>query len=192
MIPADEIRRAFDRLLASDTFARSERGRKLLAYLVEKQQSGEGERLKGFSIAMHVFGKDADFDPSTDAVVRVQAGRLRDLLGQYYLTEGIHEHIRIEILRAAPTPSYRMRSVPQADKPELFDSGDAAGELDAAREIPAALANQFGDPKNAGRMPAARAAETVPVQNMILRHVRLFWVALAVMIAMLGFVASRV
>ena len=79
---APAVRETLERLLASETFGRSERARKLISYLVEREQAGEAERLKGFSIAMDVFGKDADFDSSTDAVVRVHAGRLRELLSQ--------------------------------------------------------------------------------------------------------------
>jgi len=33
---------------------------------------------------MDVFGKGADFDPATDPLVRVHAGRLRELLSNYY------------------------------------------------------------------------------------------------------------
>jgi hypothetical protein len=72
-----------DRVLSSETFRRSERARSLLAYLVARQQSGEAEKLKGYAIAVDVFGKDAEFDASTDALVRVQAGRLRELLNHY-------------------------------------------------------------------------------------------------------------
>ncbi|TIW45138.1 MAG: hypothetical protein E5V61_15670, partial [Mesorhizobium sp.] len=96
---APAVRETLERLLASETFGRSERARKLLRYLVEREQAGEADRLKGFSIAMDVFGRDGDFDPSTDAVVRVQAGRLRELLQQYFANEGVAEPVRIAIPR---------------------------------------------------------------------------------------------
>ncbi len=79
---APALRATLERLLASETFGRSERARELLRYLVERQLAGEADRLKGFAIAVDVFGKNAGFDSSTDAVVRVQAGRLRELLNQ--------------------------------------------------------------------------------------------------------------
>ncbi|EHK57520.1 hypothetical protein MAXJ12_09478, partial [Mesorhizobium alhagi CCNWXJ12-2] len=82
------MRETLERILTSETFGRSERARNLLRYLIEQEQAGHADRLKGFAIAVDVFGKDADFDPSTDAVVRVQAGRLRELLAHYYETEG--------------------------------------------------------------------------------------------------------
>ncbi|WP_186307261.1 hypothetical protein [Mesorhizobium amorphae] len=34
----------------------------MLRYLVEREQSGEADKLKGFSIAIDVFGKDSGFD----------------------------------------------------------------------------------------------------------------------------------
>ena len=77
------MRETLERILTSETFGRSERARNLLRYLVEQEQAGHADRLKGFAIAVDVFGKDTDFDPSTDAVVRVQAGRLRELLAAH-------------------------------------------------------------------------------------------------------------
>ena len=108
---APAVRETLERLLASETFGRSERARKLLRYLVEREQAGEADRLKGFSIAMDVFGKDGDFDPSTDAVVRVQAGRLRELLQHYFANEGIAEPVRIAIPRGGYVPSYELNAI---------------------------------------------------------------------------------
>ena len=85
--PAD-IKIALNTILQSETFARSERSRELLKYIVERDLDGEADRLKGFAIALDVFDREENFDPSTDAVVRVQAGRLRDLIDTYYSGEG--------------------------------------------------------------------------------------------------------
>jgi len=108
---APAVRETLERLLASETFGRSERARRLLRYLVEREQAGEGDRLKGVSIAMDVFGKDGDFDASTDAVVRVQAGRLRELLEQYFANEGVAEPVRIAIPRGGYVPSYELNAI---------------------------------------------------------------------------------
>ncbi|MEO3385127.1 hypothetical protein AAFN84_02470 [Mesorhizobium sp. CAU 1741] len=95
-----------DHVLTSETFARSERARDLLRYLVTQDLAGHADRLKGFSIAVDVFGRDEKFDPSTDTVVRVQAGRLRDLLDQYYALEGAHAALRITVPRGSYVPRY--------------------------------------------------------------------------------------
>lgn len=101
-----EIKDALERVLGSKSFVRSARARELLRYLVEEEQAGNGALLKGFSIAQDVFGKDDEFDPSTDAVVRVQAGRLRENLSGYYEADGAQDPVRIVIPRGTYVPSY--------------------------------------------------------------------------------------
>lgn len=108
MPPADQVRDALERILASEVFARSERARDLLRYIVDQDLAGHADRLKGFSIGVDVFGKDDRFDPATDTVVRVQAGRLRDLLDQYYAGEGAGDTLRIAVPRGSYVPDYRL------------------------------------------------------------------------------------
>lgn len=106
MPPAEQVRDALARVVASDVFARSERARDLLRYLIDQDLAGNADRLKGFSIAVDVFGKDVEFDPSQDTVVRVQAGRLRNLLEQYYAGPGGGDPLRIVIPRGSYVPEY--------------------------------------------------------------------------------------
>ncbi|MGQ3037588.1 MAG: hypothetical protein ACT6RB_08885, partial [Neoaquamicrobium sediminum] len=108
MPPADQVLDALERILASDVFARSERARDLLRYLVEQDVAGNADRLKGFSIGVDVFHKDDQFDPATDTVVRVQAGRLRDLLQQYYEGDGAADPLRISVPRGSYVPEYHV------------------------------------------------------------------------------------
>ncbi|MEO1748987.1 MAG: hypothetical protein AAFR27_10310, partial [Pseudomonadota bacterium] len=63
-VDADEIRAELERVLSSNTFARSERAKGMLRYIVEQDLSGKADLLKGFSIAQDVFGKSDDFDPA--------------------------------------------------------------------------------------------------------------------------------
>ncbi len=163
---APAVRATLERLLASETFGRSERARELLRYLVERQLAGEADRLKGFAIAVDVFGKNAGFDSSTDAVVRVQAGRLRELLNQYFATEGASDPVRIAIPRGSYVPTYEANE-PASTTPE--EEGE-----------PAVAAVAPPPPK---RRAAARPA--------IARQLRFFWGAIAVVIAMLGALLVR-
>jgi len=177
---APAVRETLERLLASETFGRSERARKLIRYLVEREQAGEADRLKGFSIAMDVFGKDGDFDPSTDAVVRVQAGRLRELLQQYFANEGIAEPVRIAIPRGGYVPAYELNAIrlPEAAKPaEQPPAASAPAEHPAAAEDAVA--------------PAASPAQAATPVPSVARHLRFFWMAIAVVIAMLGVLILR-
>ncbi|WP_214472225.1 tetratricopeptide repeat protein [Mesorhizobium sp. dw_380] len=176
---APAVRETLERLLASETFGRSERARKLIRYLVEREQAGEADRLKGFSIAMDVFGKDGDFDPSTDAVVRVQAGRLRELLQQYFANEGVAEPVRIAIPRGGYVPAYELNAIrlPEAAKP--------TGQTEAA----AAPSEQPSAADDAAAA-AALLAVAAPVPS-VARHLRFFWMAIVVVIAMLGVLILR-
>ena len=170
---APAVRETLDRLLASQTFGRSERARELLRYLVEREQSGEADKLKGFSIAVDVFGKDAGFDPSTDAVVRVQAGRLRELLEQYFTTEGAAEPIRIVIPRGSYIPSYEPNGVGIPFQPSTGQR-QAPFVLD---HIPATISPEvitIQTPSNGGSGVASGATAT------LFRHLHVFWVAVAV------------
>jgi len=164
---APAVRETLERVLASETFARSERARDLLRYLVEREQAGEADRLKGFAIAVDVFGKDADFDSATDAVVRVQAGRLRDLLQQYSETEGAGDTFRITVPRGSYVPVYE----PRADRscPPPADSPDV---LTAPLPLPA----------------GAAAAQASP---LLMRQIQFIWLAIALVIAMLGVLIVR-
>ncbi|MER8642865.1 hypothetical protein [Mesorhizobium sp. M1252] len=176
---APAVRETLERLLASETFGRSERARKLLRYLVEREQAGEADRLKGFSIAMDVFGKDGDFDSSTDAVVRVQAGRLRELLQHYFANEGIAEPVRIAIPRGGYVPSYELNAIrlPVGQEP-----------------LAAAVAALPGSPDQTAldAVPAgATAAGVTEPGPSLARHLQFFWVAMTLVILMLGVLILR-
>lgn len=172
---APAVRETLERLLASETFGRSERARKLLRYLVEREQAGEADRLKGFSIAMDVFGKDGDFDPATDAVVRVQAGRLRDLLQHYFANEGVAEPVRIAIPRGGYVPSYELNAIRLPAEPEPAQS--------AAPAVAQPKLIEDSGIAHAGSLPSPPVA---PAHGPSLaRHLRFFWGAIVVVIAML-------
>jgi len=174
---AAALRGTLEKLLDSETFARSERARKLLRYLVEQEQAGRSARLKGFAIAVDVFGRDADFDPSTDAVVRVQAGRLRDLLDQYFATEGADDPVRIIIPRGSYVPTYSC-GLSQADSAAAETSRDLAEQM--VSPAPAAMP---------GKTTARSRVRGRSIGGYLVRQMRMFWVAIAVVMVMLGFVS---
>ena len=174
---APAVRDTLERVLGSETFSRSERARDLLRYLVEREQAGEADRLKGFAIAVDVFGKDAGFDPSTDAVVRVQVGRLRELLTSYYSEEGAADSLRFVIPRGSYVPSYQSPSTTAGEDGTPADA-DSASHDDPV-EVPA-------NPKPAAPAHTMRAGPGSAAARMDW-HLRLFWVAMAAVLAMLAF-----
>ena len=86
-----------DRLVNSHTLHGSESLCKLLRYLADHAIRRPGVALKEYQIATEVFGRPSDFDPQLDSLVRVQAGRLRSKIAEYYSSEGTHDPILVEL-----------------------------------------------------------------------------------------------
>ena len=84
----------------------------MLRYLAEHSLDHPGIALKEYQIATEVLGRPAGFDPQSDSTVRVQAGRLRVKLAEYYSHEGVDDPIRVEI----PKGSYALTFHLQATK----------------------------------------------------------------------------
>lgn len=107
-----------ERLSRSSVLHGSESLCKLLRYLAAHSLESPGLALKEYQIATEVFGRSADFDPRLDSTVRVQTGRLRSKLAEYYAGEGARDPITIEIPKGAYSLIYHVRT-PVEDPPHL-------------------------------------------------------------------------
>lgn len=96
----------------------SESLRKLLRYLAHHAIEHPGTPLKEYQIATEELGRPADFDPAVDSMVRVQAGRLRAKLADYYAGEGADDIVRIELAKGAYALSFHHRQ-PGESHPEV-------------------------------------------------------------------------
>ncbi len=114
-----------ERLIGSHVLHGSESLCKLLRYLAEHALHHPGVPLKEYQIATEVFGRPADFDPQSDSTIRVQAGRLRMKLAEYYSSEGADDPIVVELPKGtyvlsfhqrahAPVPEFRPEVAPEA------------------------------------------------------------------------------
>ena len=99
-----------DRLTASHTLHGSESLCKLLRYLARQTLEHPGTAVKEYQIATEVFGRQSDFDPQVDSMVRVQAGRLRSKLAEYYSTEGASDTVVVEIPKGSYALGFHSRS----------------------------------------------------------------------------------
>ncbi|SDM06165.1 hypothetical protein SAMN04488026_11593 [Aliiruegeria lutimaris] len=99
----DQARAALNKVVESDVLASSPRLRQFLTYVVEETLSGHGDEIRGKAIAVEVYGRRLDGDGGGLGLVRVEAGRLRRLLREYYEGEGAGDDIRILI----PTGGYK-------------------------------------------------------------------------------------
>jgi hypothetical protein len=91
------IREQALKITQSGALGRSRSYARLLEFLVEC--GVQGRTPKELEIAMEVFGKSADFDPSQDSMVRVYAHNLRQKLEHYYATDGRAEPQQISLAR---------------------------------------------------------------------------------------------
>ena len=95
---------SLDKLLLSPIFDKSPRQQDLLRYLVKETLAGNAERLKGYTLGVELFNRGADFDPNVDAIVRVEVGRLRVKLRDYYTLHGDVDDVFFNL----PKGSYAM------------------------------------------------------------------------------------
>lgn len=137
-VPDDDIRVQLGKILVSDEFIVPDRVRQFLTYVVNQTLDGHADRIKAYSVAVEVFGRDANFDIQNDPVVRIEAGRLRRALERYYLLAGNADPVLIEIPKGGYVPRFQWRSVP----PEANGSATQAAPaerpnpLETARALP--------------------------------------------------------
>ncbi len=108
-VTPDDARAALERVITSPDFVASERARRFLVYVVEETLAGRSDRIKAFSVAVEVFGRDESFDPQNDPVVRIEAGRLRRALERYYLLAGKNDPVVIGIPKGGYVPTFEAR-----------------------------------------------------------------------------------
>ncbi len=111
----DQCFQQIEKLTKSHSLHSSDSLCKLLRYLAEHSLDHPGLALKEYQIATEVLGRPAGFDPQSDSTVRVQAGRLRVKLAEYYGQEGIDDPVLVEI----PKGSYALTFTLRPSKPSL-------------------------------------------------------------------------
>jgi len=122
-----------DKLIKSHSLHSSESLCKLLRYLAEHSLDHPGIALKEYQIATEVLGRPSGFDPQSDSTVRVQAGRLRVKLAEYYAHEGPDDPILVEIPKGSYALTFHLRAAKsgvQAATPLVFER--TASQVEAA------------------------------------------------------------
>ncbi|MFC5584394.1 hypothetical protein ACFPOD_04665 [Nitratireductor kimnyeongensis] len=106
---ANEKATVLEALLRNSEFRASDRNRRFLRFVVEETLAGRADRIKAFTIAVDVFGRDASFDATVDPIVRIAAGQLRKSLRDYYAGPGKVDPIHISIPLGAYVPVFEKR-----------------------------------------------------------------------------------
>ncbi len=94
---AHDLEAVVDRLLKSETFRHAPSSRRLLRYLADRCIAGESDAIKEYTIGVDAFNKPTSYDPRSDSTVRIQIGRLRQKLTEYYTGEGIADDVLLSV-----------------------------------------------------------------------------------------------
>lgn len=105
-----DIVAALEHILGQPDFLAAPRLSCFLRFVVTETLAGRADRLKAFTIASMALGHSEKFNPKTNSLVRVHAGRLRQLLEHYYKGAGRFERCEIRLPRGSYAPEFLVRS----------------------------------------------------------------------------------
>ncbi|MFA3919843.1 tetratricopeptide repeat protein [Ruegeria hyattellae] len=101
-----DARAALELLALSSGFSGSDRLLGFLRYVVEEELQGRGDLIRAKSIALDVYGYEPDEIERRESVVRVDAGRIRRKLEEYYEGEGLDALVRIDLPKGRYIPVF--------------------------------------------------------------------------------------
>src|SRR5579863_5819105 len=97
VLEVDAARAQIERIFQSKAFRSSDVLRHLLSYLVDASLAGTADELKEYTVAVDALGKPSSYDPRQESAVRMQVGRLRQRLAEYYRTEGVDDAVVVDL-----------------------------------------------------------------------------------------------
>jgi hypothetical protein len=115
----EEKSAGLERILESQTLHGAEILKSFLRFVVCKSLEGLENEVKEYTIATEVFGRNQDYNPRIDSLVRVQAARLRSKLEEYYASEGKNDRVHIALPKGHYVPAFAYLNLnsSQADYP---------------------------------------------------------------------------
>jgi hypothetical protein len=125
-------------LLNAGVFARAPTLAALLEYVCRRTFAGEGHLIKEYNIAVEALGRPPDFNQKKDAIVRVEAHRLRKRLREFYAGEGASHQIQIEIPTRGYTPVFRRLGEIAEDPGQPEPEQPILEDLESLPEMPSA------------------------------------------------------
>jgi hypothetical protein len=132
------ISEQLNRMVASPYFSHSKRLPNFLRFVVEHTLVGDVENIKERTLGIEIFGRDPDYDTSSDPIVRVTAAELRKRMAQYYQEQPHHEELHISLPSGSYIPEFRApRNSSDIGLQELDVSPAPVIEQPAAAERPA-------------------------------------------------------
>jgi hypothetical protein len=125
------IEEQVERLLQNPYFSHSRRFPTFLRFVVRHTLAGQAEAVKERTLGIEIFGRHADYDTSSDPIVRVTAAEIRKRIALYYQEPGHDLEIRVSL----PAGSY----VPQFHWPQTEIATVGAGTALPEILVPVAM-----------------------------------------------------
>jgi len=116
-VSSDQKRQALDDLLASNTFARSDKLKHFIRYICEMEAAGRGREVNEYAIGVEALGRSQGYTPAEDSIVRSTAYVLRQKLQEYYEHEAGNAPLRIDLPKGSYVPVY-LSAVELEHRPE--------------------------------------------------------------------------
>lgn len=140
------VQQTLTEIFQSAPFRASKQSQQLLQYIVDQTLAGHGELLKERLIGVNVFGRRLDYDTNEDPIVRARAAEVRKRLAQFYVGEGSHCSVRIEIspgsYHASLTEIAKHRSIEEAT---LEPPVSGAENIELSSRIPKVSIQELDD-----------------------------------------------
>lgn len=146
----DKVTEQLVKIMTSTEFHATASQRKLFNFIISQTVSGKSHELKGYTIARKVFNRRDDFDPNSNPIVSIQAGKLRQALERYYLMAGQKDPLRIEIPKGSYLPVFINQIVPvtglekiDKDSDKIFMEKSPAVEILSFNNLTGDLENEI-------------------------------------------------
>jgi hypothetical protein len=193
----EAVLRELHEVVASPHFCSSKRYPALLQYIVEMTLAGKSEVLKERTLGIEVFDRAPTYDTNTDTVVRYTAGEVRKRLQLHYSERDHNPEIRISLPPGSYVPEFlHGHDEPEAIEesagfagthfPDFHSMGDAANPVNVGQHN-----SEFTASRLTTRPTASDAIPAVPPAIARFTKGRVLWVALAVAVLAISFVALR-
>ena len=114
-VPEKKVRDQVARIAQSPRFNASEKQKRFLQFIVDEVFGGRAAQLKAYTVAIGVYDRPSTFDPQSDPIVRVEAGRLRRALENYYLSSNEEDLVSITIPKGGYIPLFKDISISLKD-----------------------------------------------------------------------------
>jgi hypothetical protein len=102
------IEEQVERLLQNPYFSHSRRFPTFLRFVVRHTLSGQTDLVKERTLGIEIFGRTADYDTSSDPIVRVTAAEIRKRIAQYYQEPGHDVEIRVSLPPGSYVPQFHL------------------------------------------------------------------------------------